>query len=141
MPEPWEQLRDAHHAVGEIGRSLISAGIWQQQLRLALASPRGRATALSILNRRPAEEIMDLVDAVFDATVSMPAGSGLGEQVLAKVDPGWLSFALRRIVHDRVAGSPEPDAARRRIAELLEQLEQPSLLKDLVRPGAIDTTR
>jgi hypothetical protein len=76
---------------------------------------------------------MDLVDAVFDATVSMPAESGVGEKVLAKVDPGWLSFTLRRIVTKRVAGSDGSDGSKRRISEVLERIDQPAILEEVVR--------
>lgn len=131
--QPWEELRDLRQACVEVVRGMAAAGILEAQLRLALASPRGRATALRVLRDGSVDQVMDLVDDVFTAAVTPSADAGLARTVLARLDPGWLALTLRALLAERLAGGDVSPEARRCIVDLLTELGQPALLAEVTR--------
>ena len=131
--QPWEELRDLRQACLEVLRGMAAAGILEAQLRLALASPRGRATALRVLRDGSVDRVMDLVDGVFTAAVTPSADTGLARTVLARLDPGWLALTLRALLAELDSVSAEE---HRCIVDLLTELDQPALLAEVTqRPG------
>jgi hypothetical protein len=130
--QPWERLRDARSAYSGILASMLSTGIWDEQLRRALAAPRGRASALRILLEGPVERVMDLVDAVLCAALSAGPDTEeweLARTALAGVDPGWLALALPGLLTEQVDAQRCSGADRHRAATLLRQLEQTAALE------------
>ena len=131
--QPWEELRDLRQACVEVVRGMAAAGILEAQLRLALASPRGRATALRVLRDGSVDRVMDLVDGVFTAAVTPSADTGLARTVLARLDPGWLALTLRALLAELDSVSAEE---HRCIIDLLTELDQSALLAEVTqRPG------
>ena len=131
--QPWEELRDLRQACLEVLRGMAAAGILEAQLRLALASPRGRATALRVLRDGSVDRVMDLVDGVFTAAVTPSADTGLARTVLARLDPGWLALTLRALLAELDSVSAEE---HRCIIDLLTELDQSALLAEVTqRPG------
>ena len=131
--QPWEELRNLRQACVEVVRGMAAAGILEAQLRLALASPRGRATALRVLRDGSVDRVMDLVDGVFTAAVTPSADTGLARTVLARLDPGWLALTLRALLAELDSVSAEE---HRCIVDLLTELDQSALLAEVTqRPG------
>jgi len=129
--QPWEELRDLRQAWVEILRGMAAAGILEAQLRLALASPRGRATALRVLRDGSVQQVMDLVDDVFTAAVTPSADTGLARTVLARLDPGWLALTLRGLLAERLDSGSVSAEEQRCIVDLLTELDQPALLAEV----------
>lgn len=130
--EPWEELVLAENEYIARRMALYSAGA-ERQLRLAFASPRGVGTALRALIDAPLELIMSLLDVLFVSAASTHPQVGVARQVIDRLDPGWLSSALRPLVAGRLSQSDASWEDYRRIAELLSTLEQRSILDVLVR--------
>ncbi|MBL7496589.1 hypothetical protein I6A84_19540 [Frankia sp. CNm7] len=135
--EPWEELAEAENTYFAIRMRMFAAGA-ETQLRKALATPRGRRTALRVLLEAPAELRMDLIEPVFEATLGSTAEVATARAVLRLVDPGWLTMALRPLLLQRFSDSREPIdwSEYRRAAELLGELGQPALLGLLLSLGS-----
>ena len=134
--QPWEELRDLRQSSLEVLRGMAAAGILEAQLRLALASPRGRATALRVLRDGSVDRVMDLVDGVFTAAITPSADTGLARAVLARLDPGWLALTLRALLAERLDSGSVSAEEHRCIVDLLTELDQSALLAEVTqRPG------
>lgn len=129
--EPWEQLVIAETAYTEAHVEVVKAGV-ESQLALALASPIGRGTALRVLRDSPVELVMSLIDLVFESASSTHSQVGLAREVMARVDPGWLSTVLDPLVTRMLANSDLDWSDYRRLAEMLSELAQSSLLARVV---------
>ena len=130
-PEPWEALVAAEQEYAARRMELFAAGA-ESQLRKALASPRGRGAALRVLADAPPELTMALIDAVFGGAVTTHAQVGVARSVIGRLDPGWLSRALKPMVS---AWIERPEATwedLRRAAELMSDLGQRALLDQVV---------
>jgi hypothetical protein len=135
MRQPWEDLIDAESRYIELRTAMYSSGIMGQQIRLALASFHGQATALQVLLDAPLGMVMGLLDPVFAIAVTTHAPLGLAREVLAQLDPGWLASPLKKLVDHKLdnVDPVEPYDDYRRVAELLDRLGQRSILADVVR--------
>lgn len=135
MTEPWEELVRAEEVYLSARTALFAADA-EGQLRLALASPRGRGTALRTLRDAPVELVMDLVDPLFEAAATTHPQVGLARSVLGRVDAGWLAAALRPRVEEWLSRPGADWADYRRVAELLSALDQRPLLAEVVHRAA-----
>jgi hypothetical protein len=131
--QPWEDLNQARDAYFAVARAMVADGTWEQQMRLALGSPRGRATALRALRGSPTERVMDLLDPVFLAAISLDTDPGPAIDVLGRLDPGWLAGSLRPLVTRRLDDPHAPAAEHRQLVALLDALDQPALLAEVSR--------
>ncbi|WP_131831605.1 hypothetical protein [Pseudofrankia asymbiotica] len=127
--EPWEELVETEKAYFACRMRLFAAGA-KDQLELALTDPRGRAAALRMLLAVPVDLTMELVEDVFEASIGLTDDIAIARDVLRRVDPGWLSTALRPLLANRFEEPKEPVdwVDYRCAADLLADLNQNSLL-------------
>ncbi len=134
-PEPWENLVAAEHAY-IVRRMELFAGDLEQQLRLALASPRGRGAALRVLRDAAPELITALSDELVVSATTTHSQVGLAREILGRLDPAELEAILTEPVAallDRTDASWED---YRRFTELLAAVAQTALLARLVERAA-----
>ncbi len=129
--EPWREVVAAEMVYYEKRQKMFDAGA-EQQLRIALSDPTGVATALRILGDAPVELAMSLFDLVFDRAVRTHGPVAAARQVMARLDSGWLFLALRPLVAARLRDPSADWEDYRRVAEVLEQLDQLSILEEVV---------
>ncbi len=129
--EPWEDLVAAEELYTARRMDVFAAGA-EEQLRLALASPRGRGTALRVLADAPPELTIALLDAAFDAAVTTHAQVGVARNVIGRLDAGWLARTLGPLVSERIERPGASWEDLRRVAELLSELGQRALLDEVV---------
>ena len=133
--QPWEDLVEAECAYRDRCAQLYAAGVMTEQLRLALADFSGRDMALRVLLDAPPETVLELLDPVFDLSVSLHGPLVPAREVLARLDQDRLAPPLAVLVARRL-DDPDPqypDDDYRRVAELLDLLGQRDLLAEVVR--------
>lgn len=131
--QPWEDVVDAENAyISARMKVFYDADDGTEQLLAALRHVRGKGMALRLLQEGPVERVMELYEAVFDATTTTHPQVGRARDVLNRLDPGWLSMTLPPLVQRRLDDNPDWEDYRR-LAELLTELGQTALLDTLVR--------
>ncbi|MBL7487207.1 MULTISPECIES: hypothetical protein [unclassified Frankia] len=132
--EPWEDLVEAENAFIAARMRLFKVDI-KSQLRQALGTRRGRATALRVLHEGPESLTMDLIDDVFDAAIGATDDILFARDALRRVDPGWLAIALRPLIARHFMEPTEPIdwLDYRCVADLLDDLKQINLLNIFIK--------
>jgi hypothetical protein len=132
--EPWEDLVEAEEAFIGARMRLFKVDI-KAQLRIALGTVRGRATALRVLIETPVELTMDLVEDVFEATIGTTDDIAFARDALRRLDPGWLAIALRPLItkHFKEPTDPIDWLDYRCVADLLDDLKQINLLHIFIK--------
>jgi hypothetical protein len=105
--QPWEDLAEAERAYQDRCAQLYAAGVMTEQLRLALADFSGRDMALRVLLDAPPEIVLELLDPVFDLSVSMHGPLVWAREVLARLDQDRLAPPLAALVARRL-DDPDP---------------------------------
>jgi hypothetical protein len=133
--EPWEDLIDAEISYADQVAAMYSSGIMEQQIRLALASFEGRDTALLLLEDAPVEMVMNQLEPLFEIAATRQSLSWISREILARVDPSWLAPRLKNLVQQKLDNADPVHTYDdyRGVAELLERLDQRSILAEVVR--------
>jgi hypothetical protein len=132
----WRRYQEAEDAYYD-ARARLMETEYEPVVRRALNTAAGRGTALRLLaDTSSPERLMDWFDALVAVAIRTHPELGLVRQMLASLDPGWLSTNLTPFVEQVISSSESGWEEFRRLAELLDALGQTELLDRVVKAAA-----
>lgn len=126
----WQKFTDAERAMIEARMALIATD-WEPVVRRAL-STSDKETALRLLQILPDERTRPFADALLPLALRSKPYVGVVRQLLASLGPGWMSANARDFVEQTISSPNATEEEFHRLAELLDELNEPDLLKMVV---------
>jgi hypothetical protein len=108
-------------------RMALMATDWEPVVRDAL-STSDKETALRLLQILPDERTVPFANALLPLTLRSKPYVGIVRELLASLGHGWMSANGRDFVEHTISSSDATEEEFRRLAELLDELNEPELL-------------